>query len=84
MVTRLTVQSACNQFEIGQNNKTLEQHSNNVYTLYTGAGHSGGIKSFSLSPAAGHGVAESCRHPSDMTYESLDWFGGVTISHSTI
>ena len=54
-VTRPTVQSACNQFEIGQNNHTQEQHLDDVYTLYTGAGHSGGIKSFSLSPAAGQG-----------------------------
>ena len=30
------------------------------------------------------GGAESCRHPGDTTYDSLDWFGGVTISHSTI
>ena len=82
-VTRPTVQSACNQFEIGQNNKTQEQHSDDVYTLYTEAGHSGGIKSFSLSPA-GQGGVESCRHPGDTTYDSLDWFGGVTINHSTI
>ena len=82
-VARLRVQSACNQFEIGQNNKTQEQHSEDVYTLYTEAGHFGGIKSFSVSPA-GHGGAESCRHPGDTTYDSLDWFGGVTINHSTI
>ena len=82
-VTRPTVQSACNQFEIGQNNNTQEQHSDDVYTLYTEAGHSGGIKSFSLSPA-GQGGVESCRHPGDTTYDSLDWFGGVTINHSTI
>ena len=54
-VTRPTVQSACNHFEIGQNNNTQEQHSDDVYTLYTDVGHSGGIKSFSLSPAAGQG-----------------------------
>ena len=57
-VTRPTVQSACNQFEIGQNNNTQEQHLDGVYTLYTDAGHSRGIKSFSLSPS-GQGGAES-------------------------
>ena len=40
-VTRPTVQSACNQFEIGQNNNTQEQHSDDVYTLYTDTGHTG-------------------------------------------
>ena len=57
-VTRPTVQSACNQFEIGQNNNTQEQHSDDVYTLYTEAGHSECIRSFSVSPA-GQGGAES-------------------------
>ena len=39
---------------------------------------------FLFHQAAGQGGAESCRHPGDTTYDSLDWFGGVTINHSTI
>ena len=33
-VTRPTVQSACNQFEIGQNNNTQEQHSDDACTHF--------------------------------------------------